>query len=269
MLEQEVLIAKVRELAVEDERLVAVLMYGSFSLSEGDHLSDIEFYLYFRAPLDGIDRRRWLEHLAPIELHYVNEFGTDTVIFANAIRGEFHFEPASSIPSVARWDNAWFPSQNGAIVLDRTGELTRALAPFAQEPPAKYARTTAEFVSNSLINWTLMGANLLNRGEHAGALALLGRVHVDVLKAVRLIEGSTIHWLSPSRHLENDISPESYERFRTCTAMLTEPSLRVAYVDTWRWARELMDVLVARHDLALPRGLLSQIDQRVSSPNYR
>jgi len=26
-------------------------MYGSFALSEGDSLSDIEFYLYFGAPL--------------------------------------------------------------------------------------------------------------------------------------------------------------------------------------------------------------------------
>ena len=113
-----------------------------------------------------------------------------------------------------------------------------------------------------------MGANLLNRGESAGALALLGRVHVDVLKAARMIEGSTVHWLSPSRHLEDDISPESYERFRTCTAALAEPDLRAAYVDGWRWARELMDVLAARHGLALPHGLLSQIDQRVS-PNHR
>ncbi len=266
MLEQEILIAKVRELAVEDERLVAVLMYGSFALSEGDSLSDIEFYLYFGAPLDRVDRRRWLEGIAPIEMHYVNEFGTDSVIFANTIRGEFHFEPASSIPSIAKWDNAWFPSQHAAIVIDRTGELTRTLAPFAQEPPVKDTRTTAEFISRSLINWILMGANLLNRGESAGALALLGRLHVDVLKAARMIEGSTVHWLSPSRHLEDDISPESYERFRSCTAALGEPGLRAAYMATWRWARELMDVLVARHELALPHGLLSQIDERVSSP---
>lgn len=266
VLEQEVLIAKVRELAVEDERIVAVLMYGSFALSEGDHLSDIEFYLYFGAPLDGVDRRRWLERLGPIELHYVNEFGTDTVIFSNAIRGEFHFEPASSISTVAKWDNAWFPSQHTAIVLDRTGELARTLGPFAKKPPAQDRRTTAEFISRSLVNWTLMGANLLNRGEIAGALALLGRVHVDVLKAARMVEGSTVHWLSPSRHLEDDISPESYERFRTCTAALAEPDLRAAYVATWRWARELMEVLAGGHELALPQGLLSQIDERVFSP---
>jgi len=149
VLEQEILIAKVGELAVEDERLVAVLMYGSFALSEGDSLSDIEFYLYFGAPLDRVDGRRWLEGIAPIEMHYVNEFGTDSVIFANAIRGEFHFEPVSSIPSIAKCDTAWFPSPHAAIVIDRTGELTRTLAPFAQEPPVKdtrYSRIHLEVV---------------------------------------------------------------------------------------------------------------------------
>ncbi len=199
MLEQEVLIARVRELAALDEDVVAALMYGSFALLEGDHLSDIEFYLYFGAPLDRIDRREWLERVAPVEMHYVNEFGTDTAIFPNAVRGEFHFEPESSIAKIATWENAWFPSQEAAIVVDRTGVLSRTLAPFSHRPPPKDSRTTAELISMSLINWTLMGANLMNRGESAGALTLLGRIHVDVLKAVRMIEGTTVHWLSPSR----------------------------------------------------------------------
>ncbi len=65
-------------------------------------------------------------------------------------------------------------------------------------------------------------------------------------------------------HLEEDISAELYERFRTCTAALSEPGLRAAYVASWSWARELLEVLTACHDLALPQGVLSQIDQRVS-----
>ena len=115
----------------------------------------------------------------------------------------------------------------------------------------------------SLINWTLMGSQSDAPRRTARALALLGRVHVDLLKATRMIEGSTVRWLSPSRHLEQDISAESYERFRTCTAALTEPALRAAYEASWRWARELMEILAGRHDLALPQGLLSQLDERV------
>ena len=155
-------------------------------------------------------------------------------------------------------------SSDAAILLDRTGELTTIITRFAQSPPLKNTPSTADFISRSLINWTLMGANLLNRGELAGALNLLGRVHNDLLKAVRMVEGSTIHWLTPSRHLEQDISAQSYERFRTCTSALCGPELRAAYEATWEWAGELMHVLAAQHHLSLPEDLLTQIDDRVA-----
>lgn len=264
MLEQEVLIATVRELTAEDQGLVAVLMYGSFALSEGDEFSDIEFYLFFDEDLDRVDRKGWLERIAPIEMHYVNEFGTDTVIFDNVIRGEFHFESASNLPEIQKWENAWFPSPEAAVVLDRTGELTASVALFAGQPATKDNPATADFIVRSLINWTLMGANLLNRGELAAALTMLGRIHGDVLKAARIVEGTTVHWLTPSRHLEADIAPPTYERFRACTASLVEPDLRTAYTATWRWARELIDVLATRHDLGLPEPTLSEVDRRVT-----
>jgi lincosamide nucleotidyltransferase len=265
VLEQEVMIARVRDLAARDEALDAVLMYGSFTLFEGDGYSDIEFYLFFGTDLERIDRRGWLERIAPIEMHYLNEFGTDTVVFGNSVRGEFHFESAYILPTIAKWENAWFPSPDAAVLLDRTGELTHIITRFAQRPPPKNTAQTADFISMSLINWTLMGANLLHRGELAGALHLLGRVHKDLLKAVRILEETTIHWLTPSRHLEQDISAGSYERFRSCTSQLSGPDLRAAYEATWEWARELMHLLAAQHHLTLPENLLAQIDNRVAS----
>lgn len=264
MLEQEVMIARVREISATDEGLVAVLMYGSFALSEGDEFSDIEFYLFFDGDIERVDRRGWLERIAPIEMHYVNEFGTDTAIFDNDIRGEFHFEPASTLPEIEKWENAWFPFPEAAVVLDRTGELTATIAHFARKPETKDNPPTADFIVRSLINWTLMGANLLNRGELAAALTMLGRIHADVLKAARIVEGTTVHWLTPSRHLEEDIAPPAYERFRACTAALADSDLRTAYTTTWRWARELIEVLAMRHDLALPDPTLSEIDRRVT-----
>lgn len=264
MLEQEVMIARVRKVAATDDRLVAVLMYGSFALSEGDEFSDIEFYLFFDGDLDRVDRRGWLERIAPIEMHYVNEFGTDTAVFDNAVRGEFHFESASTLPELKEWENAWFPSLEAAVALDRTGELTATIARFARRPETKDNPATADFIVRSMINWTMTGANLLNRGELAAALAMLGRVHGDLLKAVRVVEGTTVHWLTPSRHLEEDISPPAYERFRACTASLVNSDLRTAYTATWSWARELIDELAARHDLALPKPTLSEVDRRVA-----
>ncbi|HYN89578.1 MAG TPA: lincosamide nucleotidyltransferase Lnu(B), partial [Ardenticatenaceae bacterium] len=45
---QEEMIARVRQLCHADERVVAALMYGSFTKGEGDGFSDIEFYLFIR-----------------------------------------------------------------------------------------------------------------------------------------------------------------------------------------------------------------------------
>jgi predicted nucleotidyltransferase len=58
MLQQEVMIEKVRQLCDQDERVVATLMYGSFALGEGDRFSDIEFYLFFAdEALDGLEEK--------------------------------------------------------------------------------------------------------------------------------------------------------------------------------------------------------------------
>jgi predicted nucleotidyltransferase len=44
---QEQMIARVRQLCQEDERIVGAFMYGSFTKGEGDAFSDIEFYVYY------------------------------------------------------------------------------------------------------------------------------------------------------------------------------------------------------------------------------
>jgi lincosamide nucleotidyltransferase B/F len=61
MLPQEVMIEKTRKLCYKDERLVAALMYGSFALGEGDHFSDIEFYLFFEdEATEGLEEEAWV-----------------------------------------------------------------------------------------------------------------------------------------------------------------------------------------------------------------
>jgi lincosamide nucleotidyltransferase len=113
------------------------------------------------------------------------------------------------------------------------------------------------------MNWTLMGTNLLERGEYARAEAFLTLVHGHLLQAMRLVEGNSVNWLSPTRRLEEDASASSYERYRTCTAALEAEQLARAYASTWEWARELMGELAARHALELPEALLGELDQRL------
>jgi lincosamide nucleotidyltransferase B/F len=265
MLQQEIMIEKVRELCERDERMVAVLMYGSFALGQGDRFSDIEFYLFFEnETLESfLDEEAWVSQIAPVELYYVNEFGNGTAIFENLIRGEFHFESVSNMGLVDSWETAWFPTLESAVLVDKSGELSRRVSRLVRRPPEMDTPERARFLCRSLMNWTLMGTNLLKRGEYARAEAFLTLVHGHLLQALRLVEGKSANWLSPSRRLEEDVSADSYERFRACTAALDAKQLVRAYASTWEWSQELMDELATRHAFALPETLLDKLNQNI------
>jgi lincosamide nucleotidyltransferase len=258
------MIEKVRELSERDESVVATLMYGSFALGQGDRFSDIEFYLFFEdGALEGLDEEAWVSQIAPADLYYTNEFGNGTAIFEDLIRGEFHFEAASNIGLIDVWETAWFPSLKSAVLVDKDGELTSRVRRLVRRPPDLDTPERALFLCRSLTSWTLMGANLLERGEYARAEAFLTLVHGHLLQALRLVEGKSENWLSPTRRLEEDASAASYERYRGCTAALEAQQLFRAYTSTWEWGRELMGELATRHGFGLPEVLFSKLDRRL------
>jgi len=265
MLPQEVMIERLRELCGKDARVVAALMYGSFTLGEGDRFSDIEFYLFFEGEVpDGFqEQEAWVAQIAPLYLYYVNEFGNGTAIFENLVRGEFHFEVTANVGLVDAWESAWFPSLESAVLVDKSGELSGRVGRLVRPPPERDSPERALFLCRSLMNWTLMGANLLKRGEYARAEAFLTLVHGHLLQAMRLVEGKSANWLSPTRRLEEDASANSYERYRACTAPMEPAQLVSAYSSTWEWSRELMGVLARRHGFALPEALLDKLDRRL------
>jgi lincosamide nucleotidyltransferase B/F len=264
MLLQEAMIERVRELCHRDERLVSALMYGSFAIGEGDRFSDIEFYLFFAEEAsEGLREEAWVAQIAPLYLYYVNEFGNGTAIFENLVRGEFHFEAVSDVGLVDAWESAWFPTLESGVLLDKSGELTRRVSRLVRRRPEIDTPERALFLCRSLMNWTLMGANLLQRGEYARAEAFLTLVHGHLLQAMRLVEGKSANWLSPTRRLEEEASATSYERYKECTVALEAEQLLRAYASTWEWGRELMGELAARHALTLPEALLDKLDRRL------
>ena len=264
MLPQQAMIERVRELCDQDDRVVAALMYGSFALGQGDRLSDIEFYLFFDDEAsEGLREEAWVGQIAPLALYYVNEFGNGTAIFENLVRGEFHFEVISNVGLVDAWESAWFPSLESAVLVDKNGELSGRVGRLVRRPPDLDTPERALFLCRSLMNWTLMEANLLERGEYARAEAFLTLVHGHLLQAVRLVEGKSANWLSPTRRLEEDASAVSYERYRACTAAVDAEQLARAYASTWEWGRELMGELATRHALTLPKALLDKLDRRL------
>jgi lincosamide nucleotidyltransferase len=136
MLPQNELIARLEQLCREDDRLLAAMHYGSYTRGEADRYSDLDIMLYFaEEALVGIDHRAWLGQIAPVELFYVNEFGSSVTIFENLVRGEFHFDPAAKMADLAQYrDRLRFPALETTIIVDKTGRLVEALAPLIGPP---------------------------------------------------------------------------------------------------------------------------------------
>jgi lincosamide nucleotidyltransferase B/F len=265
MLQQEAMIERVRRVCHEDGRLVAAMMYGSFAQGQGDGLSDIEFVLFHEGALGYRDQEEWVARVAPVGLYFTNEYGVGTAIFDNLVRGEFHFYGASEMDEIVgepMRDTDWLPSLDATLVLDRTGELARRLEGVVGPPPERDTPEEVRSVCNGFVNWFLFGSNVFARGELARALDLLGVVRHRLSQMVRVLEGSTVFWVNPSKRLETEISEAAYERYAACTARLDAEELRGAYLSAWGWGREMMEALAQRHAAAPPAGLLRRLDGR-------
>ncbi len=265
MLQQEVMIERVRRVCHEDGRLVAAMMYGSFAQGHGDGLSDIEFVLFHEHVLDDRDQEKWVSRVAPVGLYFTNEYGVGTAIFDNLVRGEFHFYHFSKMGEIvgpSMRDTDWLPSLDATLVLDRTGELARLLEGVVGPPPERDTPEEVRRVCNGFVNWFLFGSNVFARGELARALDLLGAVRYRLSQMVRVLEGSTVHWVDSSKSLETEISEAAHERYAACTARLDSEELRGAYLSAWGWGREMMAALARRHAAAPPAALLRRLDGR-------
>ena len=139
MLPQDIMIERLRQICQQDERLIAAMLYGSFTRQEADKFSDIDIVLFFAdESLAEINQPAWVSQIAPVELYYHNEFGNGVAIFTNLIRAEFHFDSASDMHKIESWQgNAWFPSLGDVVLVDRTGQLARHLQVLVG-PPAPH-----------------------------------------------------------------------------------------------------------------------------------
>jgi lincosamide nucleotidyltransferase len=266
MLAQERLITRVRDRCRDDDHLDAAMMYGSFAYGEGDAYSDIEFLLFFDdEAFPHIDRRAWLEQIAPVAHLYVNEHGITAVIFENLIRGEFHFHSVSEMGIAQAWPGVLtFPTLDATLIVDKSGRLAPYLEPIIGPPLPRTELSAMQFTADSFVNWFLLGYNVLRRGEHARALEILTLLHRFLLHMARALEGHTEHWLTPSRALERDISPEAYARFRECTAPLDPAALWRAYGHVWQWGNEMLAAQRTTCGIAYPDDLCQCIAELIN-----
>ena len=255
-------IERLREVAEADPRLEGVLLYGSWTQGEADSFSDLDAYVFVAdehaAHFDG---REFVSRLAPVGLAYTNLFGILAVVFQDLMRGEFHFEPAGeAIPEIPSWyGTVHLPKPEAAVLLDRTGRLTEAVRPLSDFVPPESA-AAAEQLTGELANWTLMVGHVLARGEYARAhAALAAMVAPHQLKLLRMLRGSTAHWLTPSRALEADLSEEDVARYADTTGRVEPEEVRRAARSSWALSRDLCWEAAERWGFTLPENVHDDI----------
>lgn len=263
MLPQDELIARLAQICQEDERLLAAMHYGSLARREADRYSDLDIRLFFADEAAAeIDQRAWLSLIAPVELFYVNEFGSSVAIFENLVRGEFHFDPAGEMARLAEYgDRVRYPALETTAIVDKTGQLAEHLAALIGPPLNHETAGEAQYLGDSFLNWFLFGFNVLSRGEYARALEIMALIHDNLLRMARIEEGRTERWISPTRALEKDISSAAYRRFQACTSALDHAALQSAYRACWEWGNEMLVGLGRQYELVLPAGLMARIGE--------
>jgi lincosamide nucleotidyltransferase len=144
------------------------------------------------------------------------------------------------------------------LLLDRTGELAEHLRCISGPGPDRGTAGQVSQLWHRYLNWMLFGTSVLARGERARALEVLWWVQRYLLWFARLREGSTVHWQTPSKNLEGDLSAGAYERYVACTADLGEGELERAYRAAWVWGKEMIRALAIESGID-PREKLIQL----------
>ncbi|MFC9621155.1 hypothetical protein ACFTXM_14520 [Streptomyces sp. NPDC056930] len=69
---------------------------------------------------------------------------------------------------------------------------------------------------------------------------------------------STVHWLTPSRALDQDLPTTDRDRYIGTTAAAREAEVRAAARNSWHWSRDLAAEAVGRWAIHLPHELHEQ-----------
>ena len=243
------MIDKVRGLASADERVSAVMMYGSFTADEGDRYSDIEFYVFLREE-SGFDKLGWLNGIRPVEMLFTNEFGTDVAVFYNLVRGEFHFHSVSEISIIRTWEGALdFRRRDNMSLVDKDGKLAAEFNAVVEVSPDWNTPGNTVWVADSLINNLIFTGNVIRRGEYARATHLFYFIEKYLAQLIRLHFDTTEHWLDPMKGLENEIPDDWYAKLSGCVPRLSPDSLHECFGRAMGLAGELFTLLdVPQHN---------------------
>lgn len=263
MIKQVELINKVKIQSELDDNIIATLMYGSFTQNSGDKYSDVEFYIFIKDDLfKDFDSKKWISNIHQYCTYFTNEFGTEVAIFKNLVRGEFHFLRESEIDIVKSFKLVgYFPNVDSMLIYDSNGKLKESLNELRDCRENRFSKDTIEYTINGFINNLLFGINVLKRGEIARSLEVLYFVQKYLLQLIRLYENTTDHWINPTKNLENEITKETYQRYKLCCSNLSKQNLFKAYNNSILLSKDIILNLKDYTDIDIFINLIEDIDQ--------
>ncbi|TQK53437.1 lincosamide nucleotidyltransferase [Brevibacillus sp. AG162] len=266
MLKQKQIIEAVQEACEQDEQVTSCMMYGSFTKGEGDQYSDVEFYIFIDDPsFETFQSKHWVANIAPYDLMFFNEYGTEVVIFSNLIRGEFHFLPASKIEIIKSFKpTGVFPDTNSMFIYDNTGMLREYLDDLGGKGPERLTDENVSFAFHNFVNAWLLGINVMRRGELARSLEVLTYVQKYMLQLLRINEQNVERWLNSTKNLERDLSPEAYEDYTLITARLRKEELEQAYTHALMLADKLRKQLEPHYDFDVDEKMIGKLRDYLS-----
>ena len=224
------ILRKIVDAAREDERIVSVVSYGSYTRDDFDRFSDIEFYFFIRddsAP--GFDDELWLREVAPVEFYFTNSHGVKTAVFTKFfVRGEFHFHPESEIAILDGWKGVALPGEvERTVLVDKSGAFRKKIEQLCQIKPVLDKKASFKQNFLELANGIIMEWNVLSRKDLFRASTLHSMNLHYLARLFSLVHGKTDHLYSP-RLLERFMSEGEYRSFSECFAGLDFDSLRYA-----------------------------------------
>ncbi|MGO1786033.1 MAG: aminoglycoside 6-adenylyltransferase [Sphingobacterium sp.] len=253
------MISSVKTIAQEDTNISAVLMYGSFTKNEGDHYSDIEFYIFLKDK-ENFFPKKWVDRIYPTALYFTNEYGSDVAIFENLIRGEFHFLTTDEIDVIKSWeDHIAFSDFSQMNIIDKDGLLAKTLNQITVKSPDRSTNENIRWLSQSLLNVLLTTNNLIKRQEFAHAYHSLSSVHKYLLWLIRIASNHSNHWESPTKSLEKDLDKGWYSEFKLIVSDLEPEHIKTAFQNSLALSRKLFDQLNVETEL-------KELLNRIASP---
>jgi hypothetical protein len=269
---RDALLARILDRVRADDRVLAVLDYGSTSEGRGDAWSDIDLALSIRpdawdAFTDGW--RDWLDTCGPVLLGFVSFVGHPWAVIgtdAAPVRVDLHLyggpPDGDLVAALPSWPNA--PASTEAMLLfDREGTLAEPVAALVGRSLApEHVAATGESVAGHFWYYAHRTWSKLHRDSSWDVRWNLTCVLSGNLCALlRLESGAVDRWAASdaASGIEDAISPERLERLNRCIPGPDPATLLTAFRETIDLGAEVCATLASRLDVAWPEALAAEI----------